>query len=89
MNPVEELKVIMLNKPDKLVIGSRRTLKYLKLGKIAKVFVAKNAPEDIKSDIEYYAKLSNTDVVILDLNNEELGAALKKPFKVAVVSLLK
>ena len=89
MNPVEELKVIMLNQPDKLVIGSRRTLKYLKLGKLAKIFMAKNAPEDIKSDIEYYAKLSNVEVVNLSLDNEELGAALKKPFKVAVVSLLK
>ena len=89
MNPIEELKMIMLNQPDKLVIGSRRTLKYLKLGKLAKIFMAKNAPEDIKSDIEYYAKLSNVEVVNLSLDNEELGAALKKPFKVAVVSLLK
>ena len=89
MNPVEEIKMLMLNQPDKLVIGSRRTLKYLKLGKLQKVFIAKNAPEDIKSDIEYYAKLSNVEVVSLPLDNEELGAALKKPFKVAVLSVLK
>ncbi|HIE59088.1 MAG TPA: 50S ribosomal protein L30 [Candidatus Nanopusillus sp.] len=81
--------MIMLNQPDKLVVGSRRTLKYLKLGKISKVFMAKNAPEDVKSDIEYYARISNVDVIVLDLDNEELGAALKKSFKVSVVSVLK
>ena len=89
MNPVEEIKMIMLNQPEKMVIGARRTLKYLKLGRVSKVFVAKNAPEDIKDDIEYYSKLSGTEVVLVPLDNEELGAALKKPFKVAVVSLLK
>jgi len=89
MDVIEEIRRLMLTQPEKLVIGSRRTIKYLKLGKVSKVFIAKNAPEDIRSDIEYYAKLGNVEVINVNLNNEELGAVLKKPFKVAVLSVLK
>jgi len=86
---VEEIKMVMLNTPEKIVIGSRRTIKYLKLGKIKKVFMAKNVPEDIKKDIEYYSLLSGAEVEMLNITNEDLGAVLKKPFRVAVVSILK
>jgi large subunit ribosomal protein L30e len=89
MDPIEEIKMIMLNTPEKLVIGSKRTVKYLKLGKVQKVFLAKNAPETIKEDIIYYSKLAGTDVSELPVTNEELGAILRKPFNVAVVSLMK
>ena len=81
--------MIMLNEPEKLVIGSKRTVKYLKIGKVRKVFLAKNAPDNIKDDIIYYAKLSGTEVSELAVTNEELGAILGKPFNVAVVSLIK
>jgi len=89
MDPINELRVLMINSPEKLVIGSRRTIKYIKLAKVQKVFLSRNVPDDVKSDIEYYAKLSNVEVIRLDLSNEELGSILKKPFKVAVVSILK
>jgi len=89
MDPINELRILMINSPEKIVIGSKKTIKYLKLAKIGKVFLSKNVPEDIKSDIEYYSKLSNVEVIQLDLSNEELGSILKKPFKVAVVSVLK
>ena len=89
MEHIAEIKRVMLNTPEKLVIGSNKTIKYLKLSKIAKVFLAKNVPEDIRSDIIYYAKLSGAETIDLDLTNEELGAVLRKPFKVAVVSILK
>lgn len=74
---------------EKIVIGSKRTIKYLKLGKIEKVFISKNAPEDFKKDIIYYAKLGNVEVEELNYTNEEVGNLLKKPFKVSVISILK
>ena len=86
---VDEIKRKVLSEPEKVIIGAKRTIKYLKLGKIEKVFVAKNAPEDIVKDIEYYSKLVGAEVVKLDISNEELGAVLKKPIKVAVLSFLK
>ena len=89
MSAIDELKLLMQNQPERVVIGSNRTLKLLKLSKVDKVYIAKNAPEDILNDIKYYAKLANVEVIPLSLSNEELGAILKKPFKVAVVSVLK
>jgi len=74
---------------EKMVIGSKRTIKYLKLGKISKVFVAKNVPKDLLDDISYYAKLSNATVEQADLSNTELGILLKKPFKISVIGILK
>ncbi|AAR39033.1 NEQ179 [Nanoarchaeum equitans Kin4-M] len=73
----------------KAVIGTNKTLKLLKLGQLSAVVLAKNVPDYIKEDIEYYAKLSNIPVIQVDLFNDELGAALKKRFKVSVVGILK
>jgi len=74
---------------EKMIIGSRRTIKYLKLGKISKVYLASNVPEDILEDIAYYAKLVNVEVKKTDLSNVELGILLKKPFKISVIGILK
>ena len=52
-------------KEGKLIIGTSRTMKALKLGKISKVFLTSNCPDDVKEDIEYYAKLSKAKVVKL------------------------
>jgi len=74
---------------DKIIIGSRRTIKYLKLGKISKIYLANNVPEDILEDISYYAKLANAEVKKTDMSNVELGILLKKPFKISVIGILK
>lgn len=61
----------------------------IKNGKVEKVYLAKNAPEDIVKDIEYYSKIGGFEVIKLDITNEELGAMFKKPFKISVVSIIK
>lgn len=73
----------------KIIIGTDRTIKNLKLGKIKKIYVTKNIPEDVKKDIEHYSKLAKVEVVALKYANEELGVICKKPFAISVVSLLK
>ncbi len=73
----------------KVVIGTNQTLKHLKLGKLKAVVLAKNVPPEIEEDVRYYAKLGNVEVYKLDLFNDELGAALKKRFKVSVLGVLK
>ncbi len=84
---IEELRRLV--KEKKAIVGTNRTLKLLKLGKIAKVVLAKNVPEDIRKDIEYYAKLANVEVIQLDVENVELGAMVGKPFKVTVIGIPK
>lgn len=73
----------------KLVVGTEVAMKSLKQGKVKKVFVSSNCPNNIKEDIMHYAKVFGSEVEVLDVSNEDLGVACKKPFSVSVLSLLK
>ena len=73
-------------KEGKFVIGRDRTLKLLKNDKLKKVFLASNCNEEDKKEIKKYAKLSNTEVIELDINNQELGSRCKKLFSISVLS---
>lgn len=84
---IEEIKKIA--KAGKAVFGSEETLKALKLGKVGKVFVTSNCPEDVKADIAYYAELSGAEVANLAIPNDELGTICRKPFVISVLSVLK
>lgn len=74
---------------DKLVIGSKIALKGLKEGLVSKIYLAKNAPENMVDDVNHYAELSQAQVVQLGIDNEELGVVCRKPFLISVVSVLK
>ncbi len=71
----------------KAVIGTDRTLKNLKLGKVVIVFLSRNCPESVKEDVSYYAGLSKTEIVQLPYANNELGVVCKKPFSISVLSI--
>ena len=76
-------------KTDKLVIGLERTLKLMRQGKIAKVFLASNIAEDTEEDFRYYSGMSGTDIIKLELPNDELGTYAKKTFSISAIGLLK
>ncbi len=76
-------------KEGKLIIGTSRTMKALKLGKVSKVFLTSNCPDSVKEDVEYYAKLSKAKVVKLRQPNGELGTICKKPFPISILSFQK
>ncbi|MBI1969338.1 ribosomal L7Ae/L30e/S12e/Gadd45 family protein [Candidatus Woesearchaeota archaeon] len=73
----------------RLVLGTARTIKALRLGKLEKVFLSENVPAGVKEDIVHYAKLAKAIVEQLNVPNEDLGAMCKKPFFVSVVGVLK
>ncbi len=73
----------------KVVLGTLRTLKLLKQGKIAKLFVSKNIPLTVKKDLQRNAKASKAEVLELDITNEQIGLALKKPFMISVIGVLR
>jgi large subunit ribosomal protein L30e len=73
----------------KVVIGSEETIKKIKLGKISKVYISSNCPENTKRDIERSSKIGKIDFVVLVKNNEEIGVVCKKPFSISVLSILK
>ena len=80
---LKELKTKL--QENKVIIGTDRVLKGLKSKSLSKVFLASNAPEKIREDVQYYAKLAETSVLELDLDNEELGLFCKKNFMIVVL----
>lgn len=79
---VEELRKLL--DENKLFVGTDRTLKALREGKLEKVFVSSNAPADVRLEIAQLAKVGGVDVVELDENNDELGVLCRKPFAISV-----
>jgi ribosomal protein L30E len=84
---VAELKKLVGN--SKLILGMQRTLKEVKRGNVKTVFLAKNCSKEMKESIEVNAKMSKTEVSQLDITNDDMGVAVKKPFAVSVACLLK
>ena len=82
-----EFKKLLKSKP--IVIGTERTVKNLKKGRIEKIFLSSNCPANVEKDLSYYAPLGKADVVKLQYPNDELGVICKKPFSISVLSILK
>lgn len=73
-------------KEKNIVIGTERTIKSLKLGKIKTILLASNCPDKVREQVEYYAGISGAKVVSLELPDKEIGLLCKKPFNVSVLS---
>ncbi len=77
-----------LIKTGKYYLGTKQTLKALKLGKAKLVVMAENTPPDIRRQVEYYAKLSNTPVIVYKGTSVDLGLAIGKPFRVSLIAVI-
>jgi len=84
---VKEIKGLL--KKKNLIIGTERAVKELKKGALSRIFLTSNVPEKIRADINYYGKLTKTEVINLKYTNEELGEICKKPFPISVLGLLR
>jgi len=82
-----DLKKILKSK--KIIIGTEKSVKELKRGKLEKIFTSANCPKDVKKDIDHYSKLSDVELVLLEQENDELGVLCKKPFPISVLGLAK
>ena len=79
------LKLVV--KSGKYSLGYKSTLKSLRSGKSKLVLISSNAPPLRKSEIEYYAMLSKTQVHHYTGGNSELGTAAGKYFSVSMLSI--
>lgn len=82
MNSIEEIKKAL---KSKAIVGKKEVLKNLKIGKIKKVLLASNCPKDLKKDIEHYAKLTKTEIIELDIPNDEIGVLAKRLYSISVL----
>ena len=75
-------------KSSNVIIGTERTIKALKLGKLQKVLMSSNCPANVEKDINYYAGLGGGEVYKLEHSNEELSVICKKPYSISVLGVL-
>lgn len=81
----KEIKDFLQN--EKGIVGSKETLKNLKLGRVQKVFITANAPTSVKEEIMGFSKFA--EIVMLDIDNEEFGTVCKRPYPISVLSIKK
>jgi len=74
---------------NKLIIGTERALKLLRLGKLKQVYLSVNCADSTKEDIAHYSKLSGTKVKELAYPGSELGVICKKSYSISVLGVLK
>jgi len=86
MDFARELRTAM--RTGKVVLGSKSTIKVMVNGKAKLVIVAANAPDHVRQDVEYYAKLAKVPVYVYPGTSWDLGAICQKPFMVAALAVL-
>ncbi len=82
---LDEIRGVL--KDGNAIIGTERTMKLLRQGKIKKIFLAANTNERVRGDIKHYSKIDSVAVVELGINNEELGTLCRKPFSISVIGI--
>jgi large subunit ribosomal protein L30e len=81
-------KLALVMKSGKANLGYKSTLKSLRSGKGKLVLIANNCPPLRRSEIEYYAMLSKTDVYHYSGNNIDLGRACGKTYRVGTLAVI-
>ncbi len=72
----------------KVILGTDKSLKAIKLGQAKLVIVSSNCPSGVLADIKRYGELANIPVHIFGKDSAELGVACCKPFLVSVLAVL-
>lgn len=72
----------------RVLVGYKSTKRSILAGQSKMVIIAANAPIAVKNDLEYYAKLAGVPIFIFPGSSLELGAAVRKPFKISAMSII-
>ncbi|KAJ1659088.1 60S ribosomal protein L30 [Dispira simplex] len=80
-------RLALVMKSGKYALGYKTTLKTLRSGKAKLILISGNCPPLRKSELEYYAMLSKTNVHHYNGTNNDLGTACGKYFRVGCLSI--
>jgi large subunit ribosomal protein L30e len=72
-------------KSNKIIIGYKKSIKFMKLNTPKLVIIAKNSPENIRKEIEHNAKMAGVKVEIFEGSSKELGIVCGKPFPITTL----
>ena len=78
-----------LLKAGNIIIGTEKSMKSLKLGRVHKILLSSNCPAGVEKSVNYYAGLNDAEIHKLDFPNDELGVICKKPFSISVLAVVK
>ncbi|TRM85955.1 50S ribosomal protein L30e [Sulfolobus sp. A20-N-G8] len=71
-----------------MVFGSRKVLKYTKIGKLKMIIIASTLRGDLKEDIKHYAKISNIPLYEYNGSGWDLGTVCGKPFMISAIGII-
>ena len=80
-------KLQLVMKSGKTALGYKTSIKALRAGKAKMVIISSNTPALRKSEVEYYAMLAKCAVDHYSGNNNDLGTACGKFYRVSMVSI--
>merc|ERR1719451_34260 len=80
-------RLALVMKSGKYCLGYKTTLKTLRQGKSKLILITNNCPALRKSEIEYYAMLAKTGVHHFNGDNNELGTACGRYYRVCCLSI--
>lgn len=72
-------------KNNEVIIGYKKSIKFIKLSTPKLIVIAKNAPEKIRKEIEYNVRISKSRVEVFQGSSRELGILCGKPFPVTTL----
>ncbi len=81
-------EVRLLIKTGKFVLGAKRSIEALKLGKAKGVILVTKLPRRIEEDVLYYAKIGGVKVIRFNGSSYDLGVAIGKPYPVSTIAVL-
>mmetsp|Transcript_851 Transcript_851/g.1263 ORF Transcript_851/g.1263 Transcript_851/m.1263 type:complete len:111 (+) Transcript_851:70-402(+) len=81
-------KIQLVMRSGKAILGTKVTKRAMLEGKAKMILLSNNAPPLSKSEIEYYALLSKCQVHHYFGNNNDLGTACGKYFKVSAMAII-
>jgi large subunit ribosomal protein L30e len=79
----EEIKNAMEAK--KIIMGYKKSLKFIKNNRPKMVIIANNIPEKIRKEVENYTKVFNFEMKIFDGDSKKLGMMCGKPYPVTTI----
>ena len=76
----EIVELLGFVRENKVIFGTKVTEKSFKNGVATKVFASSSCDDLTLRKIKHYGKISNVEIVELDLDSDELSQKLGKPF---------
>ncbi|MCS7125072.1 MAG: 50S ribosomal protein L30e [Candidatus Bathyarchaeota archaeon] len=74
-------------KTGKVYFGANSAIQSAKTGRAKMIIIASNCPKEIRSDLEYYCKLSGIPLVVYKGTSTDLAMVCGKPFIVSALTI--